>query len=75
MMRALFTSSAAAFVPFNVVEMQMMDQPFYYGINQVSKEPIWANRKKLMNGNGFVSLYLVVEKVLPERKWRRVVFF
>lgn len=54
MMRALFTSSAAAFVPFNVVEMQMMDQPFYYGINQVSKEPIWANRKKLMNGNGFV---------------------
>ncbi len=59
---ALFTSSAAAFVPFNVVEMQMMDQPFYYGINQVSKEPIWANRKKLMNGNGFFSLYLVVEK-------------
>ena len=37
MMRALFTSSAAAFVPFNVVEMQMMDQPFYNGINQVSK--------------------------------------
>ena len=54
MMRALFTSSAAAFVPFNVTEMQMMDQPFYYGINQVSKEPIWANRKKLLNGNGFV---------------------
>lgn len=54
MMRALFTSAAASFVPYNVVEMQMMDQPFYYGINQVSKEPIWANRKKLMNGNGFV---------------------
>lgn len=54
MMRALFTSAAASFVPFNVVEMQMMDQPFYYGINKVSREPIWANRKKLMNGNGFV---------------------
>lgn len=54
MMRAMFTSSAAAFVPFNVVEMQMMDHPFYYGINQVSKEPISANRKRLMNGNGFV---------------------
>lgn len=54
MMRAMFTSAAGAFVPFNVVEMQMMDQPFYYGINQISKEPIWANRKKLLNGNGFV---------------------
>lgn len=54
MMRALFTSSAAAFVPFNVVEMQMMNNPLYYGINQVSKEPIWANRKLLLNGNGFV---------------------
>ncbi|MBO5523279.1 MAG: hypothetical protein J5986_06335 [Roseburia sp.] len=54
MMRALFTSSAAAFVPFNVVEMQMMNKPLYYGINQVSKEPIWANRKLLLNGNGFV---------------------
>ncbi len=53
-MRAMFTSAAASFVPFNVVEMQMMEQPFYYGINQVSKEPIWANRKKLLNGNGFV---------------------
>lgn len=54
MMRAMFTSSAGVFLPFHVVEMQMMDHPFYYGINQISKEPIWANRKKLMNGNGFV---------------------
>lgn len=54
MMRAMFTSSAGVFIPFHVVEMQMMDHPFYYGINQVSKEPIWANRKKLLNGNGFV---------------------
>lgn len=54
MMRAMFTTAAAAFIPFNVVEMQMMDQPFYYGVNEISKEPIWANRKKLLNGNGFV---------------------
>lgn len=53
-MRAMFTSSAAAFFPFNVVEMQMTDHPFYYGINQISKEPVFANRKKLLNGNGFV---------------------
>ena len=54
MMRALFTTAAGVFVPFNVVEMQVMDHPFYYGINQVSKEAIWANRKLLLNGNGFV---------------------
>lgn len=54
MMRALFTTAAGAFIPFNVVEMQTMDHPFYYGINQVSKEPVWANRKLLLNGNGFV---------------------
>lgn len=53
-MRAMFTSAAASFVPFNVVEMQMMEHPFYYGINQISREPIWANRKLLINGNGFV---------------------
>lgn len=53
-MRALFTSAAGALIPFNTVEMQMMNHPFYYGINQVSKEPIWANRKLLVNGNGFV---------------------
>ena len=53
-MRALFTSAAGALMPFNTVEMQMMDQPFYYGINQVSKEPIRANRKLLVNGNGVV---------------------
>lgn len=54
MMRALFTSSAATLIPFNVVELQMEDKPFYYGINQISKEPILVNRKKLVNGNGFV---------------------
>lgn len=53
-MRALFTSSAGVFMPFNIVEMQMTDEPFYYGVNQVSKEPILANRKSLFNGNGFV---------------------
>lgn len=53
-MRTLFTSSAGALMPFNVVELQQLNQPFYYGINQISKEPILANRKNLVNGNGFV---------------------
>lgn len=53
-MRAMFTSSAGALMPFNVVELQQLNHPFYYGINQISKEPILANRKTLVNGNGFV---------------------
>ncbi len=53
-MRTLFTSSAGTLMPFNVVELQQLNQPFYYGINQISKEPILANRKNLVNGNGFV---------------------
>ncbi|MBE5898261.1 MAG: hypothetical protein E7279_01510 [Lachnospiraceae bacterium] len=53
-LRSLFTSSAGALMPFNVLELQQTDHPFYYGINQISKEPIFANRKKSVNGNGFV---------------------
>lgn len=53
-MRALFTSSAAALIPFNVVNLQQTNNPFQYGINQISKDPILANRKNCVNGNGFV---------------------
>lgn len=53
-LRAMFTSSAGALMPFNVLELQQTEKPFYYGINQISNEPILANRKKAVNGNGFV---------------------
>ena len=53
-LRALFTSSAGALIPFNVLELQQTQNPFYYGINQISSEPILANRKNFVNGNGFV---------------------
>lgn len=53
-MRGLFTNSAGALLPFNTREMQTYKKPFYYGINKISKEPIFANRKHLINGNGFV---------------------
>lgn len=56
-MRSMFTQTAGALIPFNVQEIQIYDKqyrPFYYGINAISRNPILANRKLLMNGNGFV---------------------
>lgn len=52
-MRALFTDSLTVFMPFNVQEISHK-KGFYYGINQVSKNLIMGNRKKLKNGNGFI---------------------
>lgn len=53
--RTMFTQTAAILMPFNVTEIKHSKEPFYYGINQVNKNPIFANRKyDLVNGNGFV---------------------
>lgn len=52
-MRTMLTQSLAVFLPFNVQEISD-DGGFYYGINQISKNVNIANRKKLLNGNGFV---------------------
>jgi len=52
-MRTLFTQSLAAFMPFNVQELHHADGQFY-GINRISGNGIFGNRKKLINGNGFV---------------------
>lgn len=52
-----------------------MDQnSIYYGINLVSKNPVFCDRKKLLNGNGCVlatsgagksfSVKLIIEQVL-----------
>lgn len=53
-MRAMFTQSAAGFIPFATMELMMDDKPFYYGVNKDSRNPILANRKRLMNPHGFV---------------------
>lgn len=52
-MRTMLTQSLATLMPFNVQEL---NQPGgnYYGINQVSKNINIGNRKRLINGNGFV---------------------
>lgn len=53
-MRSMFTRMAGILVPFKAMEMQMKDNPFYYGVNKETRNIISCNRKKLINGNGFV---------------------
>lgn len=52
-MRTMLTQSLAVLMPFNVQELNDTSGN-YYGINQVSKSINIGNRKKLINGNGFV---------------------
>jgi type IV secretory pathway VirB4 component len=52
-MRTMLSQSLAVLMPFNVQELNDAGGN-YYGINQVSKNINVGNRKKLINGNGFV---------------------
>ena len=52
-MRTMLTQSLAVLMPFNVQELNDSGGN-YYGINQISKNINVGNRKKLINGNGFV---------------------
>lgn len=52
-MRVLFGQPLAALMPFTVQELCEKGGCFY-GINQISKNIIIGNRKRLLNGNGFV---------------------
>lgn len=48
-----FTRCLGAFLPFNVMELYTIGG-FFYGTNQESKNIVVGNRKKLMNGNGWI---------------------
>lgn len=52
-MRTMLTQCLAVLMPFNVQELNDIGGN-YYGINQVSKNINVGNRKKLINGNGFI---------------------
>ena len=52
-MRTMLTQSLAALMPFNVQELNDKGGN-YYGINQISKNINVGDRKKLINGNGFI---------------------
>ncbi|MFT3944345.1 MAG: DUF87 domain-containing protein [Ancrocorticia sp.] len=51
--RALTTSEIAVMVPFTTQELFQPDG-FFYGINPLSKNPIFADRRTGMNSNGFI---------------------
>lgn len=71
--RSLTSESTAANVPFNTKDL-MHPNSIYYGVNLVSKNPVFCDRKKLLNGNGCVlatsgagksfSIKLIIEQVL-----------
>lgn len=71
--RSLTSESTATNVPFNTKDLMHPDSIFY-GINLVSKNPVFCDRKKLLNGNGCVlatsgagksfSIKLLIEQVL-----------
>ena len=73
MQRSLTSESTAANVPFNTKDL-MHENSIFYGINLVSKNPVFADRKRLLNGNGCVlatsgagksfSIKLNIEQVL-----------
>ena len=48
--RSLTSESTATNVPFNTKDI-MHENSIYYGVNLVSKNPVFCDRKKLLNGN------------------------
>ena len=71
--RSLTSESTATNVPFNTKDL-MHEDSIFYGINLVSKNPVFADRKKLLNGNGCIlatsgagksfAVKLMIEQVL-----------
>lgn len=51
--RTLTTESLAVFMPFKVQEIQH-DHGVFQGVNVISKNMIFVNRKELLNGNSFI---------------------
>ncbi len=51
--RTLTTESTAVLMPFNTMDIQD-ESGIYYGLNVISKNMIIADRRKLLNANGFI---------------------
>ena len=52
-LRTLTTEGLSSFIPFTVREVSD-ENGIYYGVNKVSKSPIFINRKMGMNGNAII---------------------
>lgn len=53
MLRTLFTNALVSFAPFNVQQLYHK-KGIFYGVNILSKKVILADRRKLVNGNGWI---------------------
>lgn len=53
-MRSMQTRSLSALQPFHVQELFLKQPNYFYGINQLSKNMLLGNRKKLQAGHGFI---------------------
>ena len=51
--RTLTTESLAVFMPFKVQEIQH-DNGLFQGVNVISKNMIFVDRKEILNGNAFI---------------------
>lgn len=63
--RSLTSESTATNVPFNTKDL-MHKNSIFHGINLVSKNPVFCDRKKLLNGNGCV--------LATSRSWK-IIFY
>lgn len=52
--RTLISSACAVLMPFTTKEKNDTDHPVYYGINQISHNMIFGNRRLLPNPSGFI---------------------
>ena len=52
-MRPIWTQPMSALLPFNIQELHE-NGGIFYGVNQISKNPLFGDRKKLTNYNGFI---------------------
>ena len=52
-LRTLTTESTAVLMPFKAQEIRH-DHGVYFGLNAISKNLLFIDRKQLLNGNGFV---------------------
>lgn len=71
--RSLTSDATACHLPFNAKEM-LQPGSIFYGVNLISKNAVFADRKKLINGNGCIlatsgagksfSVKMIIEQIL-----------
>lgn len=71
--RSLTSESTATNVPFNTKDL-MHQNSIFHGINLVSKNPVFCDRKKLLNGNGCVLATSRCWKIIFYKNYYRTSF-